>query len=90
MGAWAEDTFGNDTACDWIGTFLEDPDCRPSKPQSEPCSIQTTISTATKRATAWQRARSLLAWKENGDCGTHTVKTSTNGWKPTPLPSPMT
>jgi hypothetical protein len=25
MGAWAEDTFGNDTACDWIGTFLEDP-----------------------------------------------------------------
>jgi hypothetical protein len=26
MGAWAEDTFGNDTACDWIGTFLEDPE----------------------------------------------------------------
>ena len=25
MGAWAEDTFGNDTACDWIGTFLESP-----------------------------------------------------------------
>ena len=25
MGAWAEDTFGNDTACDWIGGFLEDP-----------------------------------------------------------------
>ncbi len=25
MGAWAEDTFGNDTACDWIGTFLDDP-----------------------------------------------------------------
>ncbi len=25
MGAWAEDTFGNDTACDWIGMFLEDP-----------------------------------------------------------------
>ena len=25
MGAWAEDTFGNDTACDWIGTFLADP-----------------------------------------------------------------
>lgn len=25
MGAWAEDTFGNDSACDWVGTFLEDP-----------------------------------------------------------------
>ncbi|MEP3478735.1 MAG: DUF4259 domain-containing protein [Fuerstiella sp.] len=25
MGAWAEDTFGNDTTCDWIGTFLDDP-----------------------------------------------------------------
>lgn len=25
MGAWAEDTFGNDTACDWVGDFLEDP-----------------------------------------------------------------
>ncbi len=25
MGTWAEDTFGNDTACDWIGTFLGDP-----------------------------------------------------------------
>ena len=25
MGAWAEDTFGNDSACDWTGTFLEDP-----------------------------------------------------------------
>lgn len=25
MGTWAEDTFGNDTACDWIGTFLESP-----------------------------------------------------------------
>ncbi len=25
MGAWAEDTFGNDSACDWIGTFLDDP-----------------------------------------------------------------
>ena len=25
MGAWAEDTFGNDTACDWVGTFLDDP-----------------------------------------------------------------
>lgn len=25
MGAWAEDTFGNDTACDWISSFLDDP-----------------------------------------------------------------
>lgn len=25
MGAWSEDTFGNDTACDWIGTFLDNP-----------------------------------------------------------------
>ncbi len=25
MGAWAEDTFGNDAACDWINTFLDDP-----------------------------------------------------------------
>jgi Domain of unknown function (DUF4259) len=25
MGAWAEDTFGNDTSCDWVGTFLETP-----------------------------------------------------------------
>ena len=25
MGAWAEDTFGNDTACDWIGAFLDEP-----------------------------------------------------------------
>lgn len=25
MGAWAEDTFGNDTACDWVDTFLDDP-----------------------------------------------------------------
>jgi Domain of unknown function (DUF4259) len=25
MGAWTEDTFGNDTSCDWIGTFLENP-----------------------------------------------------------------
>jgi hypothetical protein len=25
MGAWAEDTFGNDTACDWVGSFLEQP-----------------------------------------------------------------
>lgn len=25
MGAWAEDTFGNDTACDWAGSFLEKP-----------------------------------------------------------------
>ena len=25
MGAWSEDTFGNDTACDWVGSFLENP-----------------------------------------------------------------
>jgi len=25
MGAWAEDTFGNDAACDWVGSFLDDP-----------------------------------------------------------------
>lgn len=25
MGAWSADTFGNDAACDWIGTFLDDP-----------------------------------------------------------------
>ena len=25
MGTWAEDTFGNDTTCDWIYSFLEDP-----------------------------------------------------------------
>ncbi|MEM7316095.1 MAG: DUF4259 domain-containing protein [Planctomycetota bacterium] len=25
MGAWAEDTFGNDTACDWVGSFLDSP-----------------------------------------------------------------
>ncbi len=25
MGAWAEDAFGNDTACDWAGDFAEDP-----------------------------------------------------------------
>lgn len=25
MGAWATDTFGNDTSCDWIGSFLSKP-----------------------------------------------------------------
>ena len=25
MGAWAEDAFGNDTACDWAGDFAENP-----------------------------------------------------------------
>jgi hypothetical protein len=25
MGAWAEYTFGNDTACDWAGEFRENP-----------------------------------------------------------------
>lgn len=25
MGAWAEDAFGNDTACDWAGDFADDP-----------------------------------------------------------------
>jgi len=25
MGAWSEDTFGNDTACDWVGTFVANP-----------------------------------------------------------------
>jgi hypothetical protein len=25
IGAWAEDTFGNDEACDWVETFLESP-----------------------------------------------------------------
>ena len=25
MGAWSEDTFGNDSACDWVGTFIRNP-----------------------------------------------------------------
>ena len=25
MGAWSEDAFGNDTACDWAGDFAENP-----------------------------------------------------------------
>lgn len=25
MGAWSEDTFGNDTACDWAYSFLKEP-----------------------------------------------------------------
>jgi hypothetical protein len=25
MGAWSENTFGNDAACDWIGVFLNKP-----------------------------------------------------------------
>ncbi len=25
MGAWSEETFGNDAACDWLGEFLEKP-----------------------------------------------------------------
>lgn len=25
MGAWAEDAFGNDAACDWAGDFAENP-----------------------------------------------------------------
>ena len=25
MGAWAEDAFGNDTACDWAGDFARSP-----------------------------------------------------------------
>lgn len=25
MGAWAEDAFGNDTACDWAGEFSDSP-----------------------------------------------------------------
>lgn len=25
MGAWSEDTFGNDTACDWVGSFVDNP-----------------------------------------------------------------
>ncbi len=29
MGAWAEDTFGNDAACDWTGVFLENPGLEP-------------------------------------------------------------
>ena len=28
MGAWSEDAFGNDTACDWAGEFSEDPTMR--------------------------------------------------------------
>jgi hypothetical protein len=28
MGAWSEDTFGNDTACDWIDLFLRNPGWR--------------------------------------------------------------
>lgn len=26
MGAWSEDTFGNDTACDWVVEFLDSPE----------------------------------------------------------------
>lgn len=29
MGAWSEDTFGNDSACDWVGEFLEEPGLEP-------------------------------------------------------------
>jgi hypothetical protein len=29
MGAWSEDTFGNDTACDWVGDFLATPGLTP-------------------------------------------------------------
>jgi hypothetical protein len=25
MGAWSEDTFGNDTSCDWVEDFLANP-----------------------------------------------------------------
>ena len=25
MGAWAEDAFGNDAACDWVSDFSESP-----------------------------------------------------------------
>src|SRR5688572_18126280 len=25
MGTWAEDSFGNDTACDWAGDFSDNP-----------------------------------------------------------------
>ena len=25
MGAWSENTFGNDTACDWAGSFIDNP-----------------------------------------------------------------
>lgn len=25
MGAWSENIFGNDTACDWIAAFLDEP-----------------------------------------------------------------
>ena len=25
MGAWSEDVFGNDSACDWAGEFLDSP-----------------------------------------------------------------
>ena len=25
MGSWSADTFGNDTACDWIGDFVDNP-----------------------------------------------------------------
>jgi hypothetical protein len=25
MGAWSEHAFGNDTACDWAGDFVDDP-----------------------------------------------------------------
>ena len=28
MGAWSEDTFGNDTACDWVGNFIRSPGLR--------------------------------------------------------------
>ena len=31
MGAWAEDTFGNDSACDWVGMFLDAPGLRAVK-----------------------------------------------------------
>lgn len=28
MGAWAEDSFGNDRACDWLGGYLDAPGLR--------------------------------------------------------------
>lgn len=91
MGAWAEDTFGNDTACDWLRAFLE----QPGLPMAE-SAIQAVLDTHgsldSDKACKCLAACEVLA-RLQGNCGLRNAYSEAlDKWitaNPTVVPGPL-
>jgi hypothetical protein len=90
MGAWSEDTFGNDNACDWIGSFLGEPGLPTVKSAIESVLHAEDYLDSDEACDCLAACEVIARLQGKWGGAMRTAKSSINGWNQIQSVSPMT